>query len=54
MSNLLASVLEELRSFLKILVSNARVLIATIKKTSIHVKQEEKSDERIIVLRKIK
>lgn len=54
MSNVLASVLKELQSFLKILVSSAKLLIATIKKTSIHVKQEEKFDERIIVLRKTK
>jgi hypothetical protein len=50
MSNLLTSVLEELRSFLKILVSSARVLLTTIEKTSTHVKQEEKSYKHIIVL----
>jgi hypothetical protein len=54
MSNLLTSVLEELQRFFKILVSNAKVLIATIEKTNIDVKQDEKSDEHIIVLRRTK
>jgi len=49
MSNLLTSVLERLQIFFKILVSIAKVLIATIKMTSIHVKQEEKFEEHIIL-----
>jgi hypothetical protein len=54
MPNLLTSVLKELGIFLKILVSNARVLIVTIETTSIHVKQEEKFDEHITMLRRTK
>jgi hypothetical protein len=44
-------VLEEVQSFFKIFVFSARMLITTIEKTSIHVKEEEKFDEHIIVLR---